>query len=270
MKKKILFVSFLIVVIGNAAFTQDIIVKKDYSEIKAKVVEIQDNLIKYKSYDFLDGPLRNIYVSDVLKIIYENGKTEIFTVPDEIKPVIRTFSSPARQVNQSFNDNNTNPSYYPLRLFIRASIQAWRNDGLSDFFDNSALIGAGIEKQVSDDFKFGADFDFLSKSRYEVTLNYFQYGAFAKYAWYPFGSNRPNICGGLGLKGIILKESEDEYADKWNSIGFSALLGIEIPLSSRIILDIGWNSVWSNMKIDEESLNVGSEIFSAGIILNLW
>jgi len=253
----------------NPAFSQDIIVKKDYSEIKAKVIEIQENLIKYKPYDFRDGPLRNIYLSDVLRIVYESGKIESFSVPEEEKQFIQPVTSNA-PVSQPYYRESTAPAYYPLRLFIRASIQAWRNNDLSDFFGNNALFGAGIEKQVSDDFKFGADFDFTSKSKYEVTLNYIQYGAFLKYAWYPFGSNRPNICGGLGIKGIVLKETEDGYSEKWNSIGFSALLGIEIPLSSRIIFDIGWNSVWSNIQIYEESINIGSEIFYAGLIFNLW
>ncbi len=268
MKNILLSFSFLIILFVKPLFSQDIIVRKDYSEIKAKVIEIQENLIKYKPYDFLDGPLRNIYVSDVLRIVFENGRSESFAISEAIKPVVNPQNSRSSE-NQYGYKESTGPSYYPLRLLARASIQAWRNDEFSDFFENNPLFGAGIEKQISDDFKIGADFDFTSKSRYEVTLNYFQYGAFVKYAWYPFGSNRPNICGGLGVKGIMLKETEDEYSDKWNSVGFSALLGIEIPLSSRIIFDFGWNSVWSTMKIYDESLNIGSEIFSAGIILNL-
>ncbi|MBN1182532.1 MAG: hypothetical protein JXB49_09620 [Bacteroidales bacterium] len=269
MKKKILFVSFLITIAVKPIIAQDIIVKKDYSEIKAKVIEIQENLIKYKPYDFLDGPLRNIYVSDVLRIVYENGKIESFTVPEERKPVIQPVTSNA-PTSQPYYRESTDPTFYPLRLFIRASIQAWRNDELSDFFENNALFGAGIEKQVSDDFKFGADFDFTSKSQYEVTLNYFQFGAFMKYSWYPFGSNRPNICGGLGIKGVSLKEMEDDYSDKWSSVGFSVLVAVEIPLGTRVILDLGWNTVWATVKIEEESLNVGSDNFYAGLIFNLW
>jgi len=59
-------------------FSQDIIVKKDGSEIKAKVVEIDLQKIKYKEFDFQNGPIRNIDKSDVFMIIYQNGKRENF------------------------------------------------------------------------------------------------------------------------------------------------------------------------------------------------
>lgn len=66
MKTKIFFfVAILVTVVTNAMFSQDLIVKRDYSELKVKVLEIQENSIKYKSFDFLEGPLRSISISDV-------------------------------------------------------------------------------------------------------------------------------------------------------------------------------------------------------------
>ena len=63
---------------GISANAQDIILKKDASEIKAKVLEITDQQIKYKEFDFQDGPTRNINISEVFMITYENGKREVF------------------------------------------------------------------------------------------------------------------------------------------------------------------------------------------------
>ena len=57
---------------------QDIIYKNDGGEIKAKVKEITEETIKYKRYDHLEGPLRNISKREVFMIIYENGKREKF------------------------------------------------------------------------------------------------------------------------------------------------------------------------------------------------
>lgn len=78
----------------SLSFCQDVIYKNDKSEIKAKVVEITDEVIKYKKYDQADGPLRNINKSDVFIIIYEDGTRELFNqnnadpnkaeTPDEI------------------------------------------------------------------------------------------------------------------------------------------------------------------------------------------
>jgi hypothetical protein len=60
------------------AFAQDVILKKDGSEINAKVVELTEQHVKYKDFDFQNGPTRNINISDVFMITYENGKKEVF------------------------------------------------------------------------------------------------------------------------------------------------------------------------------------------------
>lgn len=75
---KIVF--FIIVGIAtiNLAQSQDIIFLIDGSEINSKVYEITPEFIKYKIFDDLDGPLRNIHIKDVFKIKYENGRQEMF------------------------------------------------------------------------------------------------------------------------------------------------------------------------------------------------
>ncbi len=57
-------------------FAQDLIIKNDKSELKAKVVEITDEHIKYHDWDNLKGPIYNISKSLVFMIQYENGKRE--------------------------------------------------------------------------------------------------------------------------------------------------------------------------------------------------
>ena len=47
----------------------DVIFIKDGSEIASKIIEINDEAIKYKKKDQLDGPIRNIHVKDVFMII---------------------------------------------------------------------------------------------------------------------------------------------------------------------------------------------------------
>jgi len=86
--KRILLV-LLIVISSNFIIAQDIIMKKNGDEIKSKVIEITLDFIKYKEFEFQDGPTRNIKISEVFMIIYENGKKEKFVTtqkksPDEI------------------------------------------------------------------------------------------------------------------------------------------------------------------------------------------
>jgi len=78
--KKFFWLTNLILVIGFviSANAQDIILKQDGSEIIAIVLEITDQQIKYKEFDFQDGPTRNINKSEVFRITYSNRKTELF------------------------------------------------------------------------------------------------------------------------------------------------------------------------------------------------
>jgi outer membrane protein assembly factor BamB len=64
------------------AQAQDTIIKNDKSEISAKVIEITEEHIKYRLFDFLDGPLYNVRKTDVWMIIYEKGRREKFNVPE--------------------------------------------------------------------------------------------------------------------------------------------------------------------------------------------
>lgn len=57
--------------------SQDIILKKDGTEIKCKVVEIVSSIIKYKAYDNLNGPIYSTDKSNVFMITYENGTKEV-------------------------------------------------------------------------------------------------------------------------------------------------------------------------------------------------
>lgn len=82
--KKLLFI-LLLGFASQLVFAQDVIYKLNGEEIKSKVIEITDDYIKYKKYDYEDGPLRNIKIDDVYMIIYENGQKEKFTIKKEQK-----------------------------------------------------------------------------------------------------------------------------------------------------------------------------------------
>ena len=81
--KRILFL-LLIGLSSNLIFAQDIMVKRNGDEIKSKILEITIETIKYKQFEFQDGPTRNINISDVFMVIYENGKREMFSTTESI------------------------------------------------------------------------------------------------------------------------------------------------------------------------------------------
>ena len=75
--KRILFITILIFS-RFIVFSQDIIYLKNGTEIKAKIIELTNEFVKYKKYEQQEGPLRNQLISDVFMVIYENGTREVF------------------------------------------------------------------------------------------------------------------------------------------------------------------------------------------------
>jgi len=67
---------FFMFLLSHTTFSQDIIYKTDGNELKVKIIEIDDNYIKYKYFEQLSGPLRNISKSEVFMIKYNDGSEE--------------------------------------------------------------------------------------------------------------------------------------------------------------------------------------------------
>lgn len=57
---------------------QDIIIKKNAEEIKAKILEISENSVTYKKFSNPDGPTYTLPKSEIFMIKYENGEKETF------------------------------------------------------------------------------------------------------------------------------------------------------------------------------------------------
>lgn len=79
--KKIIF--FLITaVMSLCAFAQDVIITKESKKIDAKILEVTKSEIKYKEFDYQDGPTFTLGVEDINSIIYANGKVVLYS-PDK-------------------------------------------------------------------------------------------------------------------------------------------------------------------------------------------
>ena len=82
---------------------QDVITKRNGDDIEAKVLEVLDSEIKYKKFNFLDGPTYTEKKSEILLIRYENGSKDIFVeepkkeegiVENNLKPKVDSDSPP--------------------------------------------------------------------------------------------------------------------------------------------------------------------------------
>jgi hypothetical protein len=71
-------VAALLLFTMTRALGQDIIVKNDGNEIKAKVEEVLDTEIKYRKSDNLSGPVYTMKKSEIFMVKYENGSKDVF------------------------------------------------------------------------------------------------------------------------------------------------------------------------------------------------
>ena len=84
--KKLFIVFSFILGFGISASAQDLITKKDGTDIQAKILEVSSNEIKYKKFSNLEGPTYSMPISDILIVRYENGENDIFN--ERQSPVI--------------------------------------------------------------------------------------------------------------------------------------------------------------------------------------
>lgn len=80
MKYSFLYLVILLSLISKG-FSQDIIIKTDSSKIEAKILEVRATEIKYKIFNFQDGPLYVVSKNDIAYVVYANGVKEIFETP---------------------------------------------------------------------------------------------------------------------------------------------------------------------------------------------
>lgn len=61
------------------SYSQDQLFKKDNSKLSVKIIEISPTEIKYKLFNYLDGPIISVLKNEVALIIYQNGVHEVLT-----------------------------------------------------------------------------------------------------------------------------------------------------------------------------------------------
>lgn len=74
---------------------QDVIVTRDSKKIESQVLEVNEETIRYKKYSNPDGPDYVHPKNDIVTIVYENGRIEVFetenaSVPDTVKIAVKS------------------------------------------------------------------------------------------------------------------------------------------------------------------------------------
>jgi hypothetical protein len=188
--KKLLVFLFFVLFTAVSAKAQDKIYRKGGTVIKAKVTEIGTEEIKYKDYDNPDGPLYTIDKAKVIKVVYENGRVEIYQgngglkdpelYADQLKKAIKVnFLAPQIGYTEILFEKNLKPgTSYELGLAV---LGAGRNISLTRVYETNGQYKTirrnAFGVALSAGYKFNKLPDFLNRgTRYAHVMQ----GIYAK------------------------------------------------------------------------------------------
>lgn len=100
-------ISLCLVLLCYEIYAQDFIIKRDSTRITAKVLEISTNDVRYRLYDESEGPIYVLRKHEVLSIIHESGREEIFTVSNSLVPGLKY-----KELKQFYNPKEYSASLY--------------------------------------------------------------------------------------------------------------------------------------------------------------
>ena len=83
---KILLSLALAAAVAIPSFAQDIVILKDGTSVDAKVIEVDDNSVRYKKFNNPDGPTYTAKKETISEIRYKNGSKEIFNQAKATSP----------------------------------------------------------------------------------------------------------------------------------------------------------------------------------------
>jgi hypothetical protein len=147
--QKITFLIALILLATSFTHAQDKIYRKNGKIVEAKIIEIGGTEIKYKEFKDPDGPIYVLETDRIIKIVFENGKVEKFTI--DIKDPERYAGQLKKGVKIDFLG--------PLLGYSQVSFE--KSTGVGKGYELSlGIIGAGKSSRI--DFY---DYNFRSVRR---------------------------------------------------------------------------------------------------------
>ena len=243
MKPKILICwLFVLSFIGNL-WSQDIIIKKDNSELKTKVIEVNEDKIVYKSFDFLDGPLRSISTSNVLMIIYQNGKRESFTADRVLQSNKSISSFEKSNIEQQEKQYSAEANRTKLGFIVggKGGYFIPYDQNFSEIY-GSGFMGGLVLGYWGENAAIDIDCRYFSKDGKPYTIGNVDYGSchmnltpltFSGY-WIPYSHNNFLIYIGAGLGACFIEESLSYSSMGQSGTVKASITGHEVHTSGGI------------------------------------
>ena len=238
MKARLILCTVLTALCGNA-FAQDIIHTLDGRSIEAKVLEISDDDILYKAFDHIDGPDYRMSVNRIARIVFENGKEQVFAPATLIaqSPYVYDIYGPLEYRRGHFYDRHGRLYEDQLRDYLGVSLygsdylkaQNQLTGGMWLTFGGTALLASAIIGGA-----FQADFNATS-ARMHANSAFFDspYSSSGEMTLYIIGGIAGAACIGVGIPlwvkgGRKMNAIADDYNQRYgrNTFGSTATLNL--------------------------------------------
>lgn len=150
---------FVLTLMLNKVFTQDLIIKKNGEEIQCKVLEVLLTEVKYKKLSNLEGPTYSIMKTEIFMIKYENGEKEVFSDSEKEKQLSSSDDSSIglRNENRKFYLDNNEISKSDFLTNLKTNRTAYMKyqdgkvlytSGLVVIIPSSVLFGVSIGRMI--------------------------------------------------------------------------------------------------------------------------
>ncbi|MDR0687687.1 MAG: hypothetical protein LBF55_03245 [Prevotellaceae bacterium] len=145
--KKIIFIAFCLAIAASAARAQDIIVKKDGSEIKANVIKVSSTEVEYKKFGNPSGPTYTLSKSEIFMIKYQDGDKDVFEQkqPSDFRNAYPQHGSSA-QHNANFNSSAQHNANFNRKSPGLAFLFSFLYPGIGQYYNGQ--VGKGVTMTV--------------------------------------------------------------------------------------------------------------------------
>lgn len=208
---KLLFASLIIC---SSLYSQDLIIKKNGDEIKAKVLEVALKIIKFKKQDNVNGPTFEILKSEVFMIKYDNGTKDI------INQIETITSSKAEEKDDTDPTETNNKKILAFTDKHRSTTIVY---GLSALFGGITSYGSGVSALVLGPVMLSFDKALSNKFSlaFRPAVMYYGYKINSGYSGY--SSNGSLLFGGLQVRidyHFATSEKLDPYFGLGGGVGY--------------------------------------------------
>jgi hypothetical protein len=107
--KKIMFLVALATGIATTTVAQDVITKRDGSEIKATVIKVSRDEVEYKKFNSPSGPTYSMPKSEIFMIKYADGTKDVF---QETAAPQQSYGQPNQGYNPNFNPKSPGLAWF--------------------------------------------------------------------------------------------------------------------------------------------------------------